>query len=95
VTLVSIRKLTDGVIKEKKKNSIESIPNSDGGFADQLETHGFEEDEFKCYKYQTTLEVENMRFNEEYSTKSMKSTVVKEAVDIEEFIRHKLELKLV
>ena len=83
MTLVSIRKLADGAINEKKKNTIESIPNADGGFADQLETHGFEEGEFKCYKYETTLEMENMRFNEEYSIKSMKSTVVKEAVDIE------------
>lgn len=35
-----------------------------------------------------------MRYNEEYSIKSLKSTVVKEAVEIEEFIRYKLEWKL-
>lgn len=36
VTLNSIRKLRDGVIKEKKKNTIDTIPNSDGEFSDQL-----------------------------------------------------------
>ena len=55
VDLTSIRKIKEGGIKEKNKNSIESIPESDGNFAEQLETHGFEEGDFKCYKYETTL----------------------------------------
>jgi len=77
VIVSSIRKMKDGTIKEKKKNSLESIPDSDGDFADQLEINGFDEGQFKCYKYETTLEVEDMRPNEDYNIKSLKSTVSK------------------
>ena len=57
----SIKKLRDGVIKEKKKKKLDKISCIDSNFDDHLEIYGFEKEEFRCYKYETCLEVEDMK----------------------------------
>ena len=55
VEMTSVKKLRDGVIKQKKKSKMQKISPTDGEFEDNLEIYGFEKDEFKCYKYETVV----------------------------------------
>lgn len=64
--------LGEGLIKEKKRHKTEVIPVTDLEFDDQLEIYGFERDVYGCCKYETTVEVENMKLNEEYLISSLR-----------------------
>lgn len=44
VEMTSIKKLRDGVIKEKKKSKIEKMSQTDSEFEENLEIYGFEKD---------------------------------------------------
>ena len=92
--MTSIKKLRDGVIKEKKKNKIQKMPQTDSEFEENLEIYGFEKDQYKCYKYESVVEVEDMKVMEDYKIKSLTCQSNKEVIEIEEFVKYKVEMKL-
>lgn len=53
---------------------------------------GFERNNYGCYKYETSVEVNNMKTDENYLVKSLKTSEGKQQISEEEYYRHFNEL---
>jgi hypothetical protein len=53
---------------------------------------GFERNHYGCYKYETSVEVNNMKTDENYLVKSLKTSEGKQQISEEEYYRHFNEL---
>lgn len=83
INVKMIRKVSDGVVKENKTCRVMQFSNSDEGFEDQLEILGFEVNVFGCYKFQTSVEINNMKTDENYLVKSLKTSEKKQQISEE------------
>lgn len=53
---------------------------------------GFEKHFYGCYKYETSVDVSNMKTDENYLVKSLKTSERKEQITEEEYQKYRAEL---